>query len=202
MFTGLVTAVGTLERVTPRDGGRDITIAAPWHDLQLGESVAVSGACLTVAEIGDGQFGVHVVGTSLERTRFGSLAVGARINLERALRSGDRLGGHWVQGHVDGLGIVRGVEDAGSVRLIDVEMPAAVAEVTIPLGSITVDGVSLTANALPLPHVVQVAIVPHTMQHTTLSDLRVGDQVHLEGDLVGKHVRAMAAPWNVMRGVS
>lgn len=201
MFTGLVTAIGDIAQASSRDGGLDLAIAAPWHDLSLGESVAVRGACLTVTEIGTGHFRVHVVRTSLERTCFGSMVAGDRVNLERALRTGDRLGGHWVQGHVDGLGTVIAADDTGSVHLLDIEMPAAVADVTIPLGSITVDGVSLTANALPIPQVVQVAIVPHTMQHTTLSDLRIGDRVHLEGDLVGKHVRAMVAPWAATREV-
>ena len=202
MFTGLITAVGEVVESRVRDGGLDLTIAAPWTDLVLGESIAVRGACLTVASIGHGTFAVHVVGTSMERTCFGAMRVGSRVNLERALRVGDRLGGHWVQGHVDGVGTVLGTATEGSVFLIDVELPQVVADVTIPLGSIAVDGVSLTANAMLAPQVVQLAIVPHTMQHTTLPDLQAGDQVHLEGDLVGKHVRALASPWNAPRGAT
>ena len=195
----MVTAVGSVAGIAPRGGGIDVIIRAPWQDLECGESVAVRCACLTVAALGQGQFSVHVVSTSLERTCFGAMRVGDRVNLERALRVGDRMGGHWVQGHVDGLGLVVAVAARDSVHLIDVRMPEAVAAVTIPLGSIAVDGVSLTVNTLAQPDVVQLAIVPHTLLHTTLGDLQPGDQVHLEGDLVGKHVRAMATPWTATR---
>jgi riboflavin synthase len=200
MFTGLVTAVGTVTGIDDRDGGRELTIAAPWDDLAEGESVAVDGACLTVAGIPAGGFVVHVVATSLERTSFGSVAVGDRVNLERALRVGDRLGGHLVQGHVDAVGEVRAVVDRQDTRLIDIAAPPAVAAVSIPLGSITVDGVSLTVNACPAPGVVQVAIIPFTLEHTTLGALTPGAQVHLEGDLVGKHIRVMAEGWRAEEG--
>lgn len=199
MFTGLVTAIGTVAKVTPRDGGVDLAVQSPWHDLESGESIAVRGACLTVSELSAGQFLVHVVSTSLERSCLGNMPVGTRVNLERALRVGDRMGGHWVQGHVDGVGTIMAIVPGASVHLIDVQLPPVVADVTIPLGSITVEGVSLTVNALPSPDVAQLAIVPHTMKHTTLADLRVGDPVHLEGDLVGKYVRTLAAPWTATR---
>lgn len=202
MFTGIVSAIGTVVSRASREGGLDITIAGPWHDLELGESIAVRGACLTVAQVDGSRFGVHVVAPSLERTCLGELAVGDRVNLERALRVGDRMGGHWVQGHVDGVGTVTAVESDGSVRLISVELPTEVAAVTIPLGSIAVDGVSLTVNALMTPQVTRLAIVPHTLEHTTLGDLKVGDRVQLEGDLVGKHVRALADPWAATKSTS
>jgi riboflavin synthase len=195
MFTGIITATGTIRDVTERDGGRELVIAAPWDDLVLGESIAVDGACLTVASIGTGSFTVHVVVTSLGRTAIGSWTPGRRVNLERALRVGDRLGGHLVQGHVDGVGTVTGVRQQDDAWLIDVAVPPAVAEVSIPLGSITVDGVSLTVNALPAPGAVQLSIVPHTLAQTTLGDRQVGDLVHLEGDTVGKYVRQFTAAW-------
>ncbi len=196
MFTGLIASIGTITAVEPRDGGLDLTVEAPWDDLALGESIAVNGACLTVAAIGAGGFRVHVVPTSLERTTFGARRVGDRVNLERALRVGDRLGGHLVQGHVDGVGEVTSVgQGTDDLRLIGVRMPAVVVDVTIPLGSITVDGVSLTANRLLPEGAVELAIVPFTLEHTTLGSLTAGDRVHLEGDLVGKHVRALAARW-------
>jgi riboflavin synthase len=199
MFTGLVTAVGTIRRADPRNGGVDLVIATPWHDIESGESIAVRGACLTAAEVDQGEFAVHVVHTTLERTCFGTMQVGDRVNLERSLRVGDRMGGHWVQGHVDAVGEVRAVVPGASAHLIDVQLPVAVAVVTIPLGSLAVDGVSLTVNAMPAVDLAQLAIVPFTLRHTTLGDLRVGDRVHLEGDLVGKHVRAMATPWAATR---
>jgi riboflavin synthase len=195
----MVTAIGSIVGHAARDGGLDLTIQSPWTDLALGESVAVRGACLTVTHAHEGVFAVHVVDTSLGRTVFGGMSTGERVNLERALRVGDRMGGHWVQGHVDGLGTVTACGGEASTYLISISLPPGVAEVTIPLGSIAVDGVSLTVNAMPHSQVAQVAIVPHTLQHTTLADLRVGDPVHLEGDLVGKHVRALAAPWSAMR---
>jgi riboflavin synthase len=199
MFTGLITDVGTIVNVGARDGGLDMTITASWTDLTLGESIAVRGACLTVAAFGGGTFTVHVVGSSLDRTCFGNMAPGDRVNLERSLRVGDRMGGHWVQGHVDGVGTVLDTHADGSVHMIEIQLPTLVAEVTIPLGSIAVDGVSLTVNALPERRMAQLAIIPHTLAHTTLADLQAGDPVHLEGDLVGKHVRALAAPWHATR---
>lgn len=193
MFTGIVSAVGSVRRAEPRDGGLDLTIAAPWTDLELGESIAVDGACLTVAAVEPGGFTAHVIRTSLERTKFGAMHAGA-VNLERALRAGDRLGGHLVQGHVDGVGTVQRVSEYEEARLLDLLVPAAVAAVSIPLGSVTVDGVSLTVHAIPAPGAIQVSLIPFTLQHTTLSERRAGDPVHLEGDTIGKYVRAFIRP--------
>lgn len=191
MFTGIVTAVGRVASVLASDGGIDLAIEAPYADLELGESVAVDGACLTVVRIDRGGFVAHVVRTSLERTRFGELAAGDQVNLERALRAGDRLGGHLVQGHVDGVGRVEGMREHADARLLDIRIPPVVAEVTIPLGSVTVDGVSLTVNALPERDLVQVSLIPFTLQHTTLGSRRPGHRVHLEGDTIGKYVKAL-----------
>ena len=191
MFTGLVTAVGTVRRAQRREAGLALTIGAPYTDLVAGESIAVSGACLTVERKGRGWFAVHVITTSLERTRLGSLAPGDRVNLERALRAGDRLGGHLVQGHVDGVATVRKRAFVGDALLLDLAVPAVVRDCTIPLGSITVDGVSLTATAIPAPGIVQVSLIPFTRDHTTLGALSVGDEVHVEGDTVGKYVMAL-----------
>lgn len=196
MFTGLVTAIGTVRSARAVDGGRVLTIRAPWRGLALGESIAVDGACLTVARRLKGAFVVEVVATSLERTAFGAYRAGRRVNLERALRAGDRLGGHLVQGHVDGVGTVRRIARKDDALLMDLAVPAAVAEASIPLGSITVDGVSLTVNALKGRKMVQVSLIPFTLQHTTLGDRRVGDRVHLEGDTIGKYVAA----WLARRG--
>lgn len=190
MFTGLVTAVGTVRSVRPADGGLDLVIRAPWRSLAPGESIAVDGACLTVARRLQGAFAVHVVATTLGRTGFGAYAPGRRVNLERALRAGDRLGGHLVQGHVDGIGRIRRIREQDDARLLDIAVPATVARSTVTLGSVTVDGVSLTVNALPGKHVVQVSLIPYTLQHTTLGERRTGDRVHLEGDPIGKYVAA------------
>lgn len=194
MFTGIVTAIGVLRRSTPADDGLELEIECPWESLELGESIAVDGACLTVHALPPGGFSVRVVRTSLDRTKFGEIAVGRRLNLERALRVGDRLGGHIVQGHVDGMGRVESVTGQAQGHILELTVPPEVAAVTIVLGSLTVDGVSLTVNALPRPGVVQVSLVPFTLQHTTLSERRAGDPVHLEGDTIGKYLKAFTQP--------
>ncbi len=189
MFTGLVDAVGSVRSVRPAGGGIELDINAPYPDLTAGESVAVDGACLTVERQGPGWFGVHVVRTSLERTAFGEYAAGRRVNLERALRLGDRLGGHLVQGHVDGVAVVERVTDREDARVIDLVVPEDLAALSLPLGSLTLDGVSLTVNARRSSAAVQVSLIPFTLQHTTLGERRPGDRVHLECDTVGKWVR-------------
>ena len=193
MFTGIVSAIGQIRRAEPRDGGLDLSISAPWTDLEPGESIAVDGACLTVAAVEAGGFTAHVVRTTMDRTKFGAPGAG-RVNLERALRAGDRLGGHLVQGHVDGVGSVERVSDRDDARLLELRVPDAVAAVSIPLGSVTVDGVSLTVNAIPAPGTIQVSLIPFTLQHTTLGERRAGDPVHLEGDTIGKYLRAFIRP--------
>ena len=125
---------------------------------------------------------------TLAKTNLGELKPGDRVNLERALRLGDRLGGHLVQGHVDGVGTVERVADREDGRLLDLRVPPDVAQVSVPLGSITVDGVSLTVNAVPGPGAIQISLIPFTLQHTTLGERRAGDRVHLEADTIGKYV--------------
>jgi riboflavin synthase len=191
MFTGLITAVGEVRRADRSAEGLELTIGAPYVDLTPGESVAVDGACLTVQALNDGGFTAHVIRTSLERTRFGDYASGQRVNMERALRIGDRLGGHLVQGHVDGVGTVERVRQQDDARLVDLRLPDEVARISIPLGSITVDGVSLTVNSKPASGVIQISLIPFTLQHTTLGERRVGDRVHLEADAIGKYVAAL-----------
>ena len=191
MFTGIVTAVGEVRQAREADGGLELTIACPYADLAVGESIAVDGACLTAARVSPGAFTAHLVRTTLERTGFAAYAVGRRVNLERALRVGDPLGGHLVQGHVDGMGTVIRVSQHADARLIDLRVPDEIARISIPLGSITVDGVSLTVNAISAPGTIQISLIPFTLEHTTLGERRVGDRVHLEGDTIGKYVAAM-----------
>ena len=197
MFTGIITAVGTAARVARDADGLELTIAAPYTDLELGESIAVDGACLTVQSLGAGTFTVHVIATSLDRTSFDAYAEGRRVNLERALRLGDRLGGHMVQGHVDGVGRVVRTARRDDAVLVDLRVPADIARLAIPLGSIAVDGVSLTVNARPASDVVQIALVPFTLQQTTLGERAIGDPVHLEADMLGKYVAALLEPRTV-----
>lgn len=194
MFTGIVSAVGTVARATgngKREVGLSLTIRAPFKGLKKGESVAVNGACLTVERVAKGGFTVHVIETTRDRTLLADYARGRQVNLERAVRATDRMGGHLVQGHVDGVAAVERVEQRGDAWLYDLRVPAEVWEVSIPHGSITVDGVSLTVNALPARQHVEVSLIPFTRAHTTLGRLRVGDKVHVEGDVLGKYVRQL-----------
>ena len=195
MFTGIVSNVGTIERVTATPAGRDLRIRCRYDDLAEGESIAVNGACLTVREQGEGWFSAAAVVTTLGRTTIGDWRDGQRVNLERALRLGDRLGGHLMQGHVDGVGRVLSVVHDRDALLIDIEVPAEVAELLVPHGSVAVDGVSLTVNALPSPDVLQISVIEYTVRHTTLGALKAGDGVQLEGDMIGKHVRRLMAAY-------
>lgn len=191
MFTGIVTAKGRVARVD-RDADRlALTIEAPYTDLVVGDSIAVNGACLTVVELGRGTFRVEAVVTTRGRTRFGDISEGEFVNLERAMELGGRLGGHLVQGHVDGVGEVTNVVENADAVLIDIRVPDDVAEISVPHGSITVDGVSMTVNAVPQPGVVQLSVIPFTRNETTLGQLQPGDRVHLEGDVIGKYVRQL-----------
>jgi riboflavin synthase len=193
MFTGLITATGQVQRAQRNADGLELTISAPYADLAEGESVAVDGACLTVQSLSTGGFTSHIIRTTLDRTRFAQYAPGRRVNLERALRVGDRLGGHLVQGHVDGVGTVAQVQQRDDARLLDLQVPAEIARISVPLGSITVDGVSLTVNAKPGDRTIQISLIPFTLQHTTLGERQVGDRVHLEADTIGKYVAALLA---------
>ncbi len=195
MFTGLVTAIGTITHVADTAAGREFRIAAPYEGVVEGESIACAGVCLTVRECGDGWFTVAAVTTTLGRTALDAWAVGTQVNLERALQLGDRLGGHLVQGHVDGVAVVRDMRMAGDAWLIDLAVPAELWPLMVPHGSVTLDGVSLTVNALPGPAELQVSIIEYTRRHTTLGALRAGDRVHVEADVIGKFVQRLAAPY-------
>jgi len=195
MFTGLVDAVGTIERVTETSAGREFVIQSRYDDLTDGESIAINGACLTVRDRSDGRFTVAAVVTTLGRTTMGDWTAGKRVNLERALKASDRLGGHIVQGHVDGVGTVQRVGQLDDAVLVDVAVPGQLAELLVPHGSITVDGVSLTVNAIPDASVVQLSLIEYTLRHTTLGELKAGDAVHVEGDVIGKYVRQLMTPY-------
>jgi riboflavin synthase len=195
MFTGLVDDVGVIDRVTDTSVGREFVIRSRYDDLVDGESIAVNGACLTVRDRADGRFTVAAVVTTLGRTAIGSWASGRSVNLERAMRASDRFGGHIVQGHVDGVGTVLRARRLDDAVLVDVAVPAEVAELLVPHGSIAVDGVSLTVNAIPEPAVVQLSLIEYTLRHTTLGTLDPGDAVHVEGDVIGKYVRQLMHPY-------
>ena len=189
MFTGLIEAVGTVAHVAEERDARRVRIASGLAaQLRLGESVAIDGVCLTVVEQTQTEFEIQVVPTTSARTTAEEWTTGRQVNLERSLRLGDRMGGHFVQGHVDAVGTVLRIERSGENVLIAVELPEVVAEVTVLHGSIAVDGVSLTVSAFPEEDVAQIALIPHTLQHTNLRRLVAGDSVNLEGDLLGRFV--------------
>lgn len=191
MFTGIVTARGRIATVKRGPDRLRLSIRSPYQDLAAGDSVAVNGACLTVVEADAGCFAVEVVTTTRGRTRLADLREGDEVNLERALAVGDRLGGHFVQGHVDGLGTVTGVKRSEDALLVDIDLPEEVADITVLHGSIAVDGVSLTVNDILKPGRIQVSLIPFTLEQTTLGALKVGDQVQIEGDMIGKFVRQL-----------
>ncbi|CAN5762998.1 riboflavin synthase [soil metagenome] len=193
MFTGIIEEVGTLRSISDLGDGRELRIVASrvLDGLKLGDSVSIDGACHTITERFDDGFMVQSVATTLQRTTLGEFAAGRSVNLERAMALGERLGGHLVQGHVDGTGAVLRVERRGELTLIDFTMTPPIAGVTILHGSITLNGISLTVNALPEPGICQVSIIPFTWTHTTMHLLSSGDRVNLEGDTIGKYVRHM-----------
>jgi len=190
MFTGIVDAVGRIDAVHVNNGV-ELRVKASYKGVKKGESIALNGACLTVEKVLKGAFTVHAVQTTLGRTLIGEWKKGRSVNLERALRVDDRFGGHFVQGHVDGVGTVEGVAEVDDAMLVDIRVPPEVAETTVLHGAITVDGVSLTVNALAEGGIVQVSLVPFTREHTTLGKLASGDRVHVEADVLGKYVRQL-----------
>ncbi len=193
MFSGIIEEVGTVRATRELNGARELEIDASvvLEDLQPGASVGLDGACHTVVEVLAGGFTVNSVGTTLSRTVAGDYIEGSPVNLERALAIGARLDGHLVQGHIDGVGDLIGVEDRGEYRLLDFRIPSDVALGTLLHGSITLNGVSLTVNAISDDHICQVAVIPFTWEHTNLSLLEPGARVNVEGDLIGKYVRKL-----------
>jgi len=194
MFTGLIEEVGEIVGVRHTEAGRELRVRAPYSDLVDGESIAVNGACLTVREHGDNWFATAAVTTTLARTTIGDWKQGTRVNIERSLRASDRLGGHIVQGHVDFVSRVRAVDRAGDAVLIDLDIPAGFESLFVLHGSVAVDGVSLTVNELLL-HGIQLSLIEYTVRHTTLGDLTAGARVHVEADVVAKHVRRLLEPF-------
>lgn len=194
MFTGIISSVGRIAAVRETDGADlQVTIDAgqPLDDVALGASIACSGVCLTVTRIDGPRFTVSISGESVARTVPGMWREGQALNLERALRVGDELGGHIVTGHVDGVGEVRSVETVDGSRHIVIAVSAALAPLVAGKGSIAVDGVSLTVNAVedkPDGTVFHVNIIPHTATETTLADLTEGTKVNLEVDILARYL--------------
>jgi riboflavin synthase len=192
MFSGLVECVGTVIGTVAVPNGVRLEVSTPWQaDVSPGESVAVNGVCLTVVDVAGGRLAMDVGPETLRVTTLGALVTGRRLNLERALRTGDRIGGHFVQGHVDGVGTVLDVRRAAEFTWMAFSYPRQHEAWIIPKGAIAVDGISLTVATLGSAEFA-VQIVPFTWANTNLSELRPGDGVNLEFDMLGKYaVRAV-----------
>ncbi len=189
MFTGLIEEIGKVTRLQPAAAGLTVTIEAPQitGDLKVGDSVAVEGICLTVTALTPPQFTVDAVHETLKRSTLGNIKTGVPVNLERALRVGDRLGGHFVQGHVDGVGRIEKIESTGNMIWLSVAIPEEFGAYVIEKGSIALDGISLTV-AKKEDSRIGLAIIPHTFRNTTLQFKRPGDGVNLEFDMIAKYI--------------
>ena len=203
MFTGLVECVGVLQDITGVSPKRlEVSSSIPAEEVNIGDSIAIDGTCLTVVEKAERAHGsllhFEAATETLQVTTLGSLRAGARVNLERALQVGARLGGHIVSGHVDGIGEVLECRQDGSALYIKVEAPAVVARLTAKRGSITMAGVSLTVTDVD-ERAFEVGLIPHTLEMTTLGKLAVGDRVNLEADVIARYVERLIAtrdaPW-------
>ena len=202
MFTGLIEGVGRLVSTESRGGDARLRIAVgtlPFEGVTMGESIAVNGVCLTVVDFDGAHFEADASTETLSLTTLGALAPGRALNLERAMRPTDRLGGHLVSGHVDGVGRVASIHDDARAQRWRFEVPAALLKYIAQKGSICVDGVSLTVNAVDATGL-EVALVPHTVAHTAFASTAIGDGVNLEVDLVARYVERLLASGVVPAG--
>jgi riboflavin synthase len=189
MFTGLIESIGALTAVSRRGDNLVFRVRAEpvFADLQLGESIALDGYCQTVVAFSGSEFTVEVSPETVAKTTAGQRRVGDRLNLERALRLGDRVGGHLVAGHVDGVGTVRRVTERSDFVVLAVDAPPNILRYCVAKGSIALDGISLTINAVDAAGI-ELGVIPHTWRATTLASRRVGDKMNLEADMIGKYV--------------
>lgn len=191
MFTGLIADLGEVVGCERDAGGALLTIATPLaSELSIGDSIAVNGVCLTATELGSGEFSAQAIDETLRRSSLSRLRPGARVNLELPLRVGDRLGGHIVQGHVDGVATVAAVEQEGCSRVVSVELPAELARYAVLKGSVALDGVSLTISGLE-NRLLSVSLIPETLRSTTLGQTALGDALNVEVDVLAKHVERL-----------
>lgn len=197
MFTGLIAEVGSVEAIDRNEAGARLRIAADvGGELAPGDSVAVSGACLTAVDPGPGGFAADVMNQTLELTALGALAPGSPVNLEPAVRASDRLGGHIVQGHVDGTGRVAAVAEDGFARRVRVELPEGLERYVVERGSIALNGVSLTVAGIE-GRIVEVSLIPETLQRTTFGTIGAGNPVNVEVDVIARHAERLLKGFEV-----
>jgi riboflavin synthase len=189
MFTGIIEGLGTLSGVRPAGQGKRLTIDADYtlDQTKIGDSIAVNGACLTVVKVNLKRFEVDLSPETLEASTFERAKLGDRLNLERAMRLSDRIDGHLVLGHVDGIGVIKQREELGNAIVVTIAVPEALSRYMIHKGSIAIDGISLTINACE-PKRITVSIIPHTAEKTTIGIKQNGDPVNIETDMIGKYV--------------
>lgn len=193
MFTGIIAAIGKIEAVQPKGGDLCLQVSTQQLDLtdvKLGDSVAINGVCLTVVDISGATLGFDVSRESLDRTSLGIVQTGSEVNLEKALAVGDRLGGHFVSGHIDGLGTVTTRQESARSVQFRFEVPTGLERYIAEKGSICIDGVSLTVNSV-VDNWFEVNIIPHTMQETIMSNYRIGTKVNLEVDLIARYLERL-----------
>lgn len=191
MFTGIVEALGQVLDLTKTSDAARLTISAPFaSNLNAGESVSVNGVCLTAIDITDESFSADVMGQTLEMTTIGQLAVGDKVNLEQAMRADSRFGGHMVQGHVDAIGEILSRTPHPDWEVIRISLPKPISQYVVARGSITVEGTSLTVSTLGTDWF-EVSLIPTTLTHTNLGNMKVGDQVNLESDILARHLERL-----------
>ena len=193
MFTGIVLGIGQIISITPEGGDKRFEIGAPClkgRRLELGDSIAVAGVCLTVTEVADGGFACDLSQETLSLTTLGKVDAGANVNIEPSLAAGEPLGGHWVSGHVDGMAKLVTMEDAGRSRLLRFRVPDSLARYIAAKGSVTLDGVSLTVNRVDGAEF-EINLIPHTLEVTTLGELAVGEPVNIEVDILARYLERL-----------
>jgi riboflavin synthase len=189
MFTGIIEGLGSISAITSSGAGRRLAVESDYllEQTRIGDSISVSGACLTVVELDRKRFEVDVSPETLERTTFASARIGDRVNLERAMRLSDRIDGHLVSGHIDGMGIIRHRKNVANAIIVKIGVSTALTHYMIPKGSVAVDGISLTINSVE-KEAFTASIIPHTAKITTIGIKRIGDAVNIETDMIGKYV--------------
>lgn len=195
MFTGIIEGKGKILRIERLGKGRRLAIEFPPHltEVQLGDSISINGACLTVSEKREQTVKFDLSEETLKKSTLGELKEGSFVNLERALRLSDRLGGHFVTGHIDGTGIITEKKKEKEFVRLKVKVPGQIVKYLVPKGSIAIDGISLTINECS-EHEISITLIPYTLEKTTLMEKRVGESVNLEADLLSKYVERMLQP--------